>query len=142
MQHRRAVVASLVLVLLAGSSSPADAFIFGKLFPFFQPKPLFGIQTYVTPTQVGSIYINKFPFTTPPAGQRTYPDLRGFYKHGCSSNCTSIALLFRQSSKCLICVTRFSLCIAIMRLTETTMLYCSCSIGSRYCLSAWTLEAV
>ncbi|CAL8461886.1 g1417 [Coccomyxa elongata] len=58
MQHRRAVVASLVLVLLAGSSSPADAFIFGTLFPFFQPKPLFGIQTYVTPTQRALTLLN------------------------------------------------------------------------------------
>lgn len=62
-----AVLASCVLLLLS-SSRPADAFIFGRLLAFFQPSPIFGIPTYVTPTAVGSIYINKFPFTTPPAG--------------------------------------------------------------------------
>lgn len=73
MQHRGAVVSSLVLLLLS-TSSPADAFFFGRLAAFFQPSPLFGIPTFFTPKSVGGIYINAFPFTTPPAGKHTVLD--------------------------------------------------------------------
>lgn len=66
---RRAALAALVVVLFAASAAPAKAFIFGALIPFFQPFPLLGIRTVFAPTQVGGIYINAFPFTTPPAGK-------------------------------------------------------------------------
>ncbi len=63
---RPAVIAAFVLVLTA-TSQPADAFLFGILSRFFQPFPVVGIRTYAAPTQIGTAYINKFPFTTPPA---------------------------------------------------------------------------
>lgn len=61
-----AVIAAFVLVLTA-TTQPADAFLFGILTRFFQPFPVVGVRTYAAPTQIGTAYINKFPFTTPPA---------------------------------------------------------------------------
>ena len=66
MMKRAGATIAFVLILTA-STQPADAFLFGILSRFFQPFPIVGIQTYATPTQIGTAYVNKFPFTTPPA---------------------------------------------------------------------------
>jgi hypothetical protein len=66
---RGAALSALLVLLIAGSNVPAHGFLFGILTPFFQGFPIFGLRTYVTPTQVGGVYINAFPFTTPPAGR-------------------------------------------------------------------------
>ena len=58
-----------MLVLVVSSAPPAEGFLFGLLRGFFQPFPLLNIPTYAQRTAVGGIYINAFPFTTPPAGE-------------------------------------------------------------------------
>ena len=68
---RRASVLALLAVIASSAAIPAAelGFFFGP-FPLrglFQPSPL-NVPTFSGRTQVGGIYINAFPFTTPPAG--------------------------------------------------------------------------
>ena len=70
----RASALALLAVIAGTAAIPAaESFFWGpfggfSLMPFFQPSPL-DVPTYAGRTQVGGIYINAFPFTTPPAGR-------------------------------------------------------------------------
>ena len=79
---RPAVIVALVFMMTA-TTQPADAFLFGVLGRFFQPFPVVGIRTYATPTQIGTAYINKFPFNTPPARKPPSSHRAGFSTNAC-----------------------------------------------------------
>ena len=67
--RRTSALALLALLACSAAIPAAEGFFFGP-FPlrgFFQPSPL-NVPTFSGRTQVGGIYINAFPFTTPPAG--------------------------------------------------------------------------